>query len=178
MVGNVFKSKWFDEQVEREASRDPLKIGDRVGEVVAMIVTIVSIAFIAIHQTRPTGFFTGDSVALDAGLIYLMMVVGMVPQVFRLLTGRRNFARPFEAVGMAVYAPVGLYFAISFPFDISRLAEPLPRSMEFLLDWVPESLARTLLAIGVVACVFFAPYTFQLYLAVKKRLPQEPQNAE
>lgn len=170
MVENIFQSKWFSGQVEKEAARDVLRVGDRVGELLALIGSVIFIAFIAIHQTRPTGFFTGDSGDLAASLVYLVLAVGMVPPAVRLVAGRRNVARPLEAAGMAVFVVVGLYLLIVFPFDMSRFAQPLPRSLEFLLDWIPELLARSVLAIGSAACIFFSPYTFQLYLSVKGRL--------
>lgn len=173
MVSGIFPSKWFSQQVEEETSRDVLGIGDRVGEVLGMVASALFIAFIAIHQTRPTGFFTDESGSLDAALIYLVLVVGMVPPAVRFLLGRRNVVRPLDAGGMAAFAVVGLYFLIAFPFDMSRFAQPLPRSLEFLLDWIPESLARWILAIGVVACAFFSPYTLRLYAFVKRRLSEE-----
>lgn len=175
MVSDLLHPKWITEQVEREASREVLGLGERIGEAIGLVVSVIFIAFIAIHQTRPTGFFTGDSVGTDAALIYIVVVIGMIPAAMRLLLGRRNVARPLEACGMAAFAAVGLYFLITFPFDMSRFAQPLPRSLEFLLDWVPESLAKTLLAIGVVACLFFAPFTYRLHLSVKRYLAEERQ---
>lgn len=173
MVCDIFQSKWFSEQVEREASREVLGVGDRIGEVLSIAATIGFIAFIAIHQTRPTGFFTDEASTFDIALIYLALIIGMVPPAARFLTGHRNFARPLEALGMVVFIAVALYLLLVFPFDISRFAQPLPRSLEFLLDWVPESLAKWVMGVGVAASAFFAPFTFQLYVSVKRRLSED-----
>ncbi len=171
MESKVLDLKWFSGQVEREAKREHLSVGERIGEAVSIVATVVFIAFIAIHQTRPTGFFTDDSAP---ALVYLVLVYGMVPPAMRLFLGRRNVARPLEAIGMAMFFAVGLYFLITFPFDMSRFAQPLPHDLEFLLEWISATLAKWVLAIGVIACAFFAPYTFLLYPAVKKRLSEEP----
>jgi len=175
MVSELLQSNWLTAQVEKEASRDVLGFGERIGELLGLVISAVFLAFIAIHQTRPTGLFTGDSVATDAALIYFVVVLGMVPTALRFLLGRRNPARPFEAIGMGAFLVVGLYFLITFPFDMSRFAQPLPRSLEFLIDWVPESLAKALLVIGVVACVFFAPFTYRMHVSVKRYLAEEEQ---
>lgn len=172
MVGSLFESKWFSEQVEKEAAREEVSLGERVGEAFALAFSMIFIAFFAIHQTRPTGFFTDDTGPL---LIYLVLVYGMVPSAMRLLLGRRNMARPLEAIGMAIFLVVGVYLLAAFPFEMSRFAQPLPHSMEFLIEWIPESLAKWVLGIGAVACAFFAPYTFMLYLSVKERLAEEGQ---
>ena len=167
MESKALDFKWFSNQVEREAKREFLSGGERIGEAVSIVATVVFIAFIAIHQTRPTGFFTDDSAP---ALVYLVLVYGMVPPAMRLFLGRRNVARPLEAIGMAMFFAVGLYFLITFPFDMSRFAQPLPHNLEFLLEWISATLAKWVLAIGVIACAFFAPYTFLLYLSIRGRL--------
>lgn len=172
-----FESKWFSEQAQKEVSRDVLSLGDRVGEVASIIVSIVMIAFVAIHQTRPTGFFTGDSGGIAAAVIYALVVFGMVAPALRLALGRRNVVRPLEAANLGVFAAGGLYLLVAFPFDMTRLAQPLPHYLEFLLDWVPESLAKWVLGLGVVVCAFVSPYTFMLYLHVKEALSAKGPDA-
>ncbi len=137
MTRLLFESKWFSEQAQKEVSRDVLSLGDRIGEVASIIVSIVTIAFVAIHQTRPTGFFTGDSGGVAAAVIYALIVFGMVAPALRLALGRRNVVRPLEAASLGAFAAGGLYLMASFPFDITRLAQPLPHYLEFLLDWIP-----------------------------------------
>ena len=179
MESKALDLKWFSDQVEREAKREFLSVGERIGEAVSIVATVVFIAFIAIHQTRPTGFFTDDSAP---ALVYLVLVYGMVPSAMRLFLGRRNVARPLEAIGMAMFFAVGLYFLMTFPFEMSRFAQPLPHDLEFLLEWISATLAKWVLAIGVIACAFFAPYTFLLYLSIRGRLsgpcPEGPVGEE
>ncbi|MGD9962579.1 MAG: hypothetical protein AB7S97_01570 [Thermoplasmata archaeon] len=172
-----FESKWFSEQAQKEASRDILGLGDRVGEAVSIVVSVVMIAFVAIHQTRPTGFFTGDSGGVAAAVIYALLVFGMVAPALRLFLGRRNVVRPFEAANLGVFVAGGLYLLAAFPFDITRLAQPLPYYMEFLLDWVPESLAKLVLGLAAVVSAFVCPYTFLMYLRVKEALSAKAPEA-
>jgi type IV secretory pathway VirB2 component (pilin) len=173
MVSELLQSKWFTAQVEREASREVLSLGERIGEAMGLVISVIFIAFVAIHQTRPTGFFIGDSVGTDAAIIYIVVAIGMVPAALRLVLGRRNMVRPLEAFGMAAFGAAAVYFLITFPFDMSRFAQPLPRSLEFLIDWIPESLAKAMLVIGLIACAFFAPFTYRMHVSVKRYLAEE-----
>lgn len=170
MFEDLTRSKWLLEQADREADREYLSNGERIGEAVAIVASALMIAFFAIHQTRPTGFFLNDSAPLP---IYLVLAYGMVPPAVRMFLGRRNVARPLEAIGMLIFLVVSVYLLAEFPFDMSRFAQPLPHDLEFLLEWIPASLVKWVLGVGAIACAFFGPYTLMLFPAVKKILAEE-----
>jgi cytochrome bd-type quinol oxidase subunit 2 len=165
----LFGSKWFKEQVEKEAKKDEVSPSERIGQLFGVVVGAIVIAFFAIHQTRPTGFFTDDFGTVDAALLYALIVLGMVSSLVRFVFSRKNVARPFDVAGMAVFFVAGLYFLVAFPFDFTHFAEPFPRALEFLLDWITGTFAKWVIGIGVVASPFFSVYTFLLYVGVKKR---------
>ena len=166
----LFGSKWFKEQVEKEAAKDKVSPSERFGQVLGVAATVIIIAFFAIHQTRPTGFFTDEFGTASATLLYAMLALGMIPQLVRFIIGRKNLARPFDVLTLALFFVAGLYFLVVFPFDFTHFAEPFPRALEFLLDWISGTLAKWVIGIGVVASPFFSVYTFLLYVAVKRRL--------
>lgn len=166
----LFGSKWFKAQVEKEAAKDEVPRSERIGQIVGFAAGVILLAFFAIHQTRPTGFFTDDFGSGDAALLYLLIVAGMISPLVRLVFGKKNTARLVDAGGMAFFFVGGLYFLAKFPFDFSHFAEPLPRALEFLLDWISGTFAKWLLGIGVVCSPFFSVYTFLLYSSVRKRL--------
>jgi len=168
----LFGSKWFKGQVEKEAEKDEVSSPERVGQLFGFVVGVIIIAFFAIHETRPTGFFKEAFSKSDAALLYALIVLGMVSPLIRFVFGRKNIARPVDAVGMAFVFVVGLYFLLTFPFDFSHFAEPLPRAIEPLLEWISGTFARWVLGISVVASPFFSVYTFALYSGVKKRLSE------
>jgi len=166
----LFGSKWFKEQVEKEAKKDEVSSSERIGQLLSVVVGAIVLAFFVIHQTRPTGFFTDDFGTVDAALLYALIVIGMVSPLVRFVFSQKNVARPFDVAGMAFFFVAGLYFLVAFPFDFTHFAEPFPRALEFLLDWISGTLAKWVLGIGVVASPFFSAYTFLLYVGVKKRL--------
>lgn len=167
---DILRSKWLLNQADREADREYLTNGERIGEAFSLVGSTIVIAFFAIHQTRPTGFFLDDTAPV---LIYLVLAYGMVPSAIRMLFGSRNIARPLEAIGILIFLVVAVYLIIDFPFEMSRFAQPLPHDLEFLLEWIPGSLIKWILGVGAVACAFFGPYTFMMYPAVKKILAEE-----
>jgi hypothetical protein len=168
----LFGSKWFVSQAEKEMKRDRIPNSERFGQVVAIAGTVIVLAFFVIHQTRPTGFFTNEFGTGDSALLYVMILVGLVPALIRLLLGTRNAARPADALSLALFFVGGLYFLLTWPFDFAYFADPLPHSLEFLIDWISADLAKVLMGIGVVASPFFSVFTFLSYVVVKRRMGQ------
>lgn len=166
----LYGSGWFAAQAKKESLRDALPSGERVGQAVGIVITVLVIAFFMVHQTRPTHFFTDEFRTLPMAVFYVVLVLGIVPMLVKLVTNRRNDGRLWEAVNMAVFAAGGLYLLMLWPFDFSHFAEPLPRALEPALEWVTDSVARWVIGIGVAASAFFAPYTFLLYAAVRSLL--------
>jgi hypothetical protein len=168
----LFESKWFVTQAEKEAKRDRIPNSERFGQVVSIACAIIVLAFVVVHQTRPTGFFTDEFGTGDSALLYLMILVGIIPALIRLLLGTRNAARPADAFSLALFFVGGLYFLLTWPFDFAYFADPLPHSLEFLIDWVSADLAKVLTGIGVVVSPIVSVITFLSYVVVKKRMGQ------
>jgi len=168
---------WMERQVEKEARRDALSFPDRMGQIAGLVCSVIVVAFVAIHQTRPTGFFTDEFGTLAAVLLYGGIIVGMAPVVVRLIVGSKNQARPFEVVSMVVSFVAMIYLLAVFPFDFAHFAEPLPSSLEFLLDWISATLAKIVLGIGILVTAVMSVHTLALYIGVKRR-PSEPAPAE
>ena len=166
----IFRSKWFNAQVEKEAARDEVTAPDLIGQLISIVAAVIIIAFFIIHQTRPTGFFTEDFGTGSAVLLYLMIAFGIIPPLIRFIWRRKNPSRPFDAASLALFFVGGLYFLIKFPFDFAHFAEPFPHALEFLIDWISATLAKWVIGIGLVASPFFSVYTYALYSGVKKRL--------
>jgi peptidoglycan biosynthesis protein MviN/MurJ (putative lipid II flippase) len=164
---------WLNEQANKEARTDKLPFSERMGQLVGIAGFIVVVLFIAIHQTRPTGFFTDDDGSTAAAVIYIMFAFGIVPLLVRFCLGRKNAARPFELVSFVPFLVGQLYLLAAFPFDFAHFADPLPRSLEFLLDWVSPSFAKLILVIGIIGSAVFMVYNFLLYLAVRERLAKK-----
>jgi len=173
---------WFEKQAEKEAKKDTLKNSDRFGQIIGIIGVVIVIVFFTYHLTKSTGFFTSTFGAFDAALFFGINIFGIFPQFIRLVTNRKTLSRPFDIINSALLFVALIYFVAKFPFDFSHFADPLPASLEFLLNWVSNGLASALMVLGILGMLFALPYQTLLYMAIRKLPPetksQSPDSAQ
>lgn len=155
--------------MRKEADKDVLKTGERVGNVIGAVFTVIVVLIFLYIQDR--GYlFMDDFDATAQVLFYGAILYGMVPSLARAIIGRRNLGRLLDLVGSAIFVIVASYFLATFPFDFSNLYQALPSDLEWTLRWLTNSLVRVLLVIGIFITVISAAYNFILYLAVRDEL--------
>lgn len=180
MAEDVAKSQnnWFDALIEKSAKSDVLKKSDRFGQVAGIIGVVIVSIFFAYHLALPTGFFTSSFGAIGAFFFFVPAIYGMVPQFIRLYTGRKSLARQFDIFGMTLVLIAVIYFLATFPFDFSHLADPLPRSIEWILSWISDDLVKALMVLGVIGMLVAIPIQTIIW-KYAKNIPAEPtQKAE
>jgi len=158
---------WFGRRVSRWYNKDHEKPGERAGEVFGIVaISLVTFYFVS-SQFDKTGFFTSSFGNLETLLFYLPVPLGIAVCFIRLVTGRRNPARPLDSIDAAITGIACLWFFIVFPFDFAHLGDLLPSQIRFLADWIPNYLARAVLLIGGFGSLFNAVYTPIIYLVVR-----------
>jgi hypothetical protein len=158
---------WFGRRVGRWYNKDREKPGERAGNAFAIIVvTLVTLYFVS-SQVEKTGFFAPSFGNLETFLFYLPVPLGIGVSLIRLVTGRKNPARPLDALNAAVIGVACFWFFVVFPFDFAHLGDLLPSQIQFLADWIPNYLARAVLLIGGFGSLFNAVYTPMIYLVVR-----------
>ncbi|HVO77946.1 MAG TPA: hypothetical protein VMS79_03665 [Methanomassiliicoccales archaeon] len=162
--------KWFERQAEREAKRDRIRIGERIGSLIGVVVSIFILYFFASELIVNTGFFTPAFGTGDQILFFGGFVVGMIAPFTRFALGRRNVARIPDMIATASFIFIGIWFVITFPFDLSHLADILPSGLQFLLSWISNDLVKALLIIAVIVSAVVLVYTAFLYRAVRQKL--------
>ena len=163
---------WFKKQAEKEAKKDNLKNSDRFGQIIGIIGITVIIVFFVYHLTKSTGFFTPTFGGFDTALFFGINFFGIFPQVIRLVTNRKTPSRPFDIINSVLLFVALIYFVAKFPFDFSYFADPLPRSLEFLLSWISNGLASVLMVLGIIGMLFALPYQTLLFIAIRKLPPE------
>lgn len=163
---------WFEKQARKEAKKDTLKRSDRFGQIIGIVGVLICIVFFGLHLSKSTGFFTTAFGAFDTALFFGISIFGIVPQVIRLVKGRKTPARPFDIFNSALILVALIYFLATFPFNFSHLADPLPISLEFLLNWISNGLVSALMVLGIIGMLFALPYQTLLYMAIQKLPPE------
>jgi hypothetical protein len=161
---------WFDQQAAKEASKDVLRLSDRMGQVVGAVISLlVALYFIDLY-TSSSGFFTSSFTTADAILFFGIAFLGIIPGLARAVIGRKNVTRPLEIILSISILIATSWFLYTFPFDFSHLADALPSSLQFLLSWISDSIAKVLMVIAIIGTICIIPYTTLLYMAVRRKL--------
>ncbi len=166
----MFESNW-----KREAKNDRLKQGERAGQLAGVILSIIVFIFLLVHWADDTGFYSSEFNEMDATVLFGPLLFGMVPSAFRFLVGRKNPSRPLDVVVSVLFVISAIYFLNYFHFNMEFFADPLPGSLEFLLDWMTEGIARIFLIIGVIGGTFSVVWTALTYVKVKEILEKRAQ---
>jgi hypothetical protein len=170
-LGEVKDSEnWFVRHAEAEAKKDVLSYSDRVGNVAAVVVTILVALYFIAHQTWATGFFTTKFDTLEMFLFYGVLIYQVVPTTLKALFGRKNLARFFEMFGAVLGTMVLAWLFVVFPFDFAYFADVLPSFLRFLVQWISNDIIRVLVVLGLIAAPVMAIYSAILYALVRKEL--------
>jgi hypothetical protein len=161
---------WFVRRAEAEAKKDTLPFSERVGNVVAVVVTILVILYFVAHQMWSTGFFTSKFDSLEMFLFYGILIYQIFPTVLKALFGHKNFARLFEIFGSVFGTLALIWFFVVFPFEFAYFADVLPNFLRFLLQWISNDIARVLMVLGIIAAPVMTIYTTILYVLVRREL--------
>lgn len=152
-----------------------MRIGERCGEFVAMLMISLLTAYFLASQKAMTGFFTSSFGPLEQFLFYFPAVLGISISFVRLVTGLRNVARSIEIVNAAATAAAGFVLFATFPFNFSHLGDLLVNELRFLVNWLPNHIMRDLFLICGFARFANIFYTSYLYMTVKRLVRIEPQ---
>ena len=158
---------WFEKQAEKEAKRDILKRSDRFGNLVGIIFTIICVAFFAVHLSSHSGFFTTAFGAVSAFMFFVPAAWGIIPSTIRFVTGKKTPARIPDIFGTILVLVAIIYFFVNFQFDFTHLADPLPDSLKWIVQWISASFVQLIMQIGAIAITFVILYQAMIYQNMK-----------
>jgi hypothetical protein len=163
---------WLARQARKEADRDRVSLGDVIGQIVGVIIALaVALYFTALYNLN-TGFFTDQFTAFDAVLFFGIAYLGVIPGLAKVILHSKNAGRPLEAVMQVFILAAALLFLSSFPFDFAHLADALPASLQPIISWITNDIARMLLVLMALVSLFTIPWTVVQYLGVRKVLQE------
>ena len=136
---------------------------------VTHVLMLLLLAFFAYHQWKITGFFTSKFGWTEMLALYLPILMSLVAPVQRLVQGRRNPARPTEAISDLSLAAGSLWLRVIFPFDFTHLADPVPPTMRFAFGWINNDIGKWILVLQVVIGLLSCATTLASYLGMKRK---------
>jgi hypothetical protein len=135
-----------------------------------VVLMLLLLAFFIYHQRTNSGLFTNKFGWLQMIALYGPILISLAPPFQRLIQGRRNPARPLEAVTDLSLALGSAILLASFPFDFSHLADPFPATMRFAFAWINNNIGRLILILQLIIGILSALSTMYSYLKVKGKI--------
>ncbi len=153
-----------------KTDNDILPTWQRWATLATLACMLALLGFFSWHQATNTGFFTDRFGSLEMLALYGPIVVSSAAPVVRMITGRLNPARPFDALTSVCLALGSLWLAVGFPLNFVHLADVLPEALRFLLAWISNDIGRFVLILQVVVSAIGAPLGILTYVTVRRRL--------
>ncbi|HUL39887.1 MAG TPA: hypothetical protein VLU38_06315 [Methanomassiliicoccales archaeon] len=172
------ESSWTESIAKREAARDVMRNGERVGEAFAILFFYLVILFFVVNQVDDTGFFTTGFGSTEMVLFYGGLIFGMIAPILRLILGRRNKVRPVELISNGFFIIAASYLLSVFPFDFAHFPDLLPEGIQFMFDWITNDIARVGLSIIIVIVIIVSVWTAFLYIVVRDWLRAHPSTPD
>lgn len=163
------RTSWWHRKVVKEADHDLLRMGERIGNIIAMFfIVLVVLIFINI-QIQGQGFFTASFGPLEQLLFYGSLLFGVIPSFIRAATGGRNLGRLVDLFGSVVFIVAASYLLVTFPFDFASLLSLLPFTVSMDASWL-NGLFRLLFELSIAITAISLAYNTVLYISVRKEL--------
>ena len=145
-----------------------MKLSERAGELVGISCILVLLIFFITHQRSSTGFFTSKFGSLEQFLFYGSLSFGIITSIGKIIAGRKNVIRPFDAFG-AFFSGVALvWFLHVFPFNFSHLADILPEILRLITIWISNDIVKMFMILGIIGCLVTSGYIIVLYTSIRK----------
>ncbi len=124
--------------------------------------------FFALHQSMHSGFFTSRFGYAEQIALYVPIILAMLAPIQRLIQGKRNPARPLEALTDLSLAIGSLWLWNHFPFSFSHIADIFPLRMHFAFSWITDNIGRLILLLQIVVGFLSALGTVAAYRSERR----------
>lgn len=161
---------WWHRTVVREADRNTIRTGERIGNIVAIFFIVLLFLILVSVQAGGVGFFTDAFGPLEQVLFYGSLLYGIFPSLVRTFTANKNLGRLADIGGSVLFIVAALWLLYVFPFDLPALVDYLLGPFSSAFVWATNDLARLVLEVGLFISVISVVYNAALYLSVRGEL--------
>lgn len=154
----------------KHPNREVLSLSERIADPLFTILAMsLLLAFFVYHLRAATGFFTEQFGPFEMLCLYGPIVLAPAAALVRAASGRRNPARPVEALADLFMALAAIWLLIVFPFDFTHLADVLPAGLQFTLAWVTNDIGKLVLVLQIIIGMLVALFTLVKFFLVLGR---------
>lgn len=164
------RDHWFARTGEKRAANDRMRISERFGEIVGIVVSLLILLYFYESQVQGTGFFTAAFGPVERFLFYGSWVFGAAVSLVRAVHGRKNAVRPLGMAHSLLFVITAFWLLAVFPFNFAHLGDLLPSEIAFLFSWIPNWLGQLVFLIAGIGGLVNLVYTSVLYSAVRTEL--------
>lgn len=154
---------WFS-RAKVDAEKE-LPLNERVFGIAIVVFCVLMILFFGTHQMQTTGFFTSKFGALEMLLFYGFWIFWITTASLEAILSQRLISRIVDNFGGIIFATISIaLLLVLFPFEFTHLADLLPESLKFLVQWISNDVARVimvLLVIAHLAAAFYSPFAYK-----------------
>ncbi len=123
------------------------------------VFAFLTAAFFVAHQEWATGFFLSSFGLVEQMLFYASIFFSaVVTTSILVLSIREDRAIILQMVGAALWVVTTVWLDMVFPFNFSHFADVLPSSLQFLVTWLTNDIARILWNVIVIGSILFIPF--------------------
>lgn len=149
---------WFS-RAKADADKG-IPTDERLSSAAIAVVSVLMVLFFMSHQTQSTGFFTVEFGLFEQFLFYGYWGVWLTTASLEGILGLRLLSRLFDVFGGIIFLVIStVVLLIIFPFDFQYLADVLPESLRFLLEWISDDIARVVMVLGTIGLLFATVYS-------------------
>ncbi len=160
------KDKYSD-LIEKELD-DVVRKDDIYMSIVIDVVGVLLVLFFIAHQMSSTGFFTEKFGPLEMFLLYGSLFYWIFTCAI-LLLGFKNPSRDLDSFGGLIFVTITFAWLLAvFPFEFAHVADALPASLRFLLQWISNNIARGLMVLGFILHLVLSIYAAKIRMMVLK----------
>jgi hypothetical protein len=176
-VSPALPSGWWRRTVAREADRNRLGLGERIGNIIGIFFILLFFLILIDIQLSGVGFFTDQFGPLGLVLFYGSLLYGIFPALLRAFTANRNLGRLADLVGSLIFVVAAIYLVVVFPFDVPSLLDYVFGPAGDAFSWITNELVRMVLLFALLVTVVSASYNAALYLSVRNELKRRQASA-
>jgi hypothetical protein len=158
------------EESTAKAEDIKLNMPQRWAGLYTVILMVLLLALFIYHQWIGSAFYTDQFGLPEMIALYAPIVISLAPPLQRLIQGKRNAARPLEAITDLSLALGSLWLWNHFPFDFTHLGDVFPPAMRFAFAWITNNVGRFILLLQIVLGFMSGITTMVTYVRERREI--------